>query len=82
MGILQGDGLSSVLFTFYLAKAIQQDTDQQLTIAPKYTADLAWITNDSTLMDKIQCNAIEQLEIYNLKVNSAKTQQLYVSDNH
>ena len=81
VGICQGDCLSAVLFIFYLACALEKDPDDQVTHDLKafldilYADDLTYSTTSQNHREVIKTEIPPKLKLYNLHVNTTKTEE-------
>ena len=76
IGIMQGDVLSAILFIFYLACCLAQETTQESTkflLAPKYSDDITYATTNKSIFDQLQHTTSTKLKHFNLSVNASKT---------
>jgi len=94
IGIPQGDCLSPILFTFYLANSLkdQQDCDNNLltehnysnkdkilNIEEQFADDIGWATTSKEKLEEIKIETKSKLELRNLKINLDKTEQYTIS---
>ena len=84
VGICQGDCLSAVLFIFYLACALEDDSDKVNKQASKdlkafldiqYADDITHVTTSRTHKEAIKNEIPPKLKRYNLHVNHDKTEE-------
>ncbi|MCP3931782.1 MAG: hypothetical protein GY705_22125, partial [Bacteroidetes bacterium] len=81
VGICQGDCLSAVLFIFYLANALKDKPDVQISKDLKayldiyYADDLTFATTSKALKEETKKDVPVRLKKYNLHVNETKTEE-------
>ncbi|XP_033113356.1 uncharacterized protein LOC117113956, partial [Anneissia japonica] len=79
IGVPQGDCLSPILFTAYLAYILQTYEQQQhqtynFTLSLQYADDISWISASQEYVNEIKKGLPPQLRDYNLTVNASKTE--------
>ena len=81
-GICQGDCLSAVLFIFYLARALKDETTPPvgIYIDPKYADDITYLTTIKELRNDIKTTTAHRLDSFNLTINNTKTEEYEVPD--
>ena len=95
IGVPQGDCLSPVLFTFYLAKAMEIDNEnenkndhnysrsnvkEKVEIDMQYADDLSWVNNSKEKIDKTKQEVTTKLVNFNLTINDSKTEQYTINN--
>ena len=81
VGICQGDCLSAVLFIYYLAAALKDDTQDQIPKDLKafleiyYADDLTYATTSKQHKTEIKNSKPQKLKNHNLLVNISKTEE-------
>ena len=81
VGICQGDCLSAVLFIFYLACALESNPNEQVRKDLKafldifYADDLSYCTTSKDHREEIKEEVPPKLALYNLHVNTTKTEE-------
>ena len=81
VGICQGDGLSAILFIFYLSCALKEDPGEQVNKDLKaflelfYADDLTYATTSKDHREEIKRETPKKLANYNLHVNATKTEE-------
>jgi len=91
IGVPQGDCLSPILFTFYLANALKQQNDNipehlsdhnycsnttdEINLDQQFADDLGWLNNSSPELDCIKAEKTNILKNRNLIINDSKTER-------
>ena len=81
VGICQGDCLSAVLFIFYLACALREKPDVQISKDLKahldiyYADDLTYASTSKALREEIKTDTPARLKAYNLFANETNTEE-------
>ena len=94
-GIPQGDSLSPVLFTLYLAKSLKglnnnssdishlsdhnYHEQDNLLIDQQYADDAGWVGDSDNKLNEIETNATQSLQNRDLVVNISKTEKYNIS---
>lgn len=88
IGIIEGDCLSAVLFSVYLAKAfdgnysfLSYERDlKEVTIEPKYTDDITYVSPSKPKIKDAEVTLPKNLKDFNLGVNHRKTERYECPD--
>ena len=83
VGIMQGDCLSALLFIFYLAECLKNESNvieenSRIFVKPKYADDVTYATKRKSTSESIKCEIPKLLKTHNLKINETKTEEYII----